>query len=167
MTKRQENEEFVKMLKEFPKAFGRVSFRERLMLKTAFTYVIEEVSADIKANCDFALEGKDVEIMELKEQNNKLLDVINNQDVKIADLEKENAENESEARELNIRLDRLIKENVELKEQIKQIEKVSDYNADQLTKAKDLIKNIIRITWGEGWNYSLDVKVKAEQFLKE
>ena len=43
MTKRQENEEFVKMLKEFPKAFGRVSFRERLMLRTAFTYVVEEV----------------------------------------------------------------------------------------------------------------------------
>ncbi len=32
---------------------------------------------------------------------------------------------------------------------------------------KKLIKNIIRVTWGEGWNYSLDVKLKAEQFLKE
>ena len=32
---------------------------------------------------------------------------------------------------------------------------------------KELIKNIIRVTWGEGWNYSLDWKVKAEQFLKE
>ena len=78
-------------------------------------------------------------IAELEQENNKLLDVINNQDVKIADLE----------------------------EQIKQIEKVSDYNADQLTKAKDIIQNIIRVTWGEGWNYSLDWKVKAEQFLKE
>lgn len=38
---------------------------------------------------------------------------------------------------------------------------------DQLTEAKELIKNIIRVTWGEGWNYSLDWKVKAEQFLKE
>ena len=37
----------------------------------------------------------------------------------------------------------------------------------QLTKAKELIENIIRVTWGEGWNYSLDWKVKAEQFLKE
>ena len=34
-------------------------------------------------------------------------------------------------------------------------------------KLKELIKNIIRVTWGEGWNYSLDVKLKAEQFLKE
>lgn len=32
---------------------------------------------------------------------------------------------------------------------------------------KELIKNIIRVTWGEGWNYSLDWKVKTEQFLKE
>lgn len=36
---------------------------------------------------------------------------------------------------------------------------------DQLTKAKELIENIIRVTWGEGWTYSLDWKVKAEQFL--
>ena len=38
---------------------------------------------------------------------------------------------------------------------------------DQLSKAKEIIENIIRVTWGEGWNYSLDWKVKAEQFLKE
>lgn len=37
----------------------------------------------------------------------------------------------------------------------------------QLIKAKEIIENIIRVTWGEGWNYSLDWKVKAEQFLKE
>ena len=38
---------------------------------------------------------------------------------------------------------------------------------EQLTKAKELIENLIRVTWGEGWNYSLDWKVKAEQFIKE
>lgn len=43
MTKKQENIAFAKMLKEFPKAFGRVSFRERLMLRAAFTYVVEEI----------------------------------------------------------------------------------------------------------------------------
>ena len=31
---------------------------------------------DIKANCDFALEGKDVEIMELKKQIEKMKEVI-------------------------------------------------------------------------------------------
>lgn len=43
MTKQQENRAFVKMLKEFPKVFGRVSFRERIMLRAAFTYVVEEI----------------------------------------------------------------------------------------------------------------------------
>ena len=36
-----------------------------------------------------------------------------------------------------------------------------------ISKAKKIIENIIRVTWGEGWNYSLDWKVKAEQLLKE
>ena len=48
----------------------------------------------------------------------------------------------------------------EQKNKIAELEK----NVEQ---AKDLIKNIIRVTWGEGWNYSLDVRVKAEEFLKE
>lgn len=53
MTKQQENRAFVKMLKEFPKAFGRVSFRERLMLKVAFNYVVEEIIVDLeKENSD-------------------------------------------------------------------------------------------------------------------
>ena len=74
----------------------------------------ENKIADIKANCDLAIEGRDVKIMELErkleqtekdladyqfnypsikkleQENNKLLDVINGQDVKIADLEKQN-----------------------------------------------------------------------------
>lgn len=36
-----------------------------------------------------------------------------------------------------------------------------------LKEAKDLIRNLLRVTYDEGWNYSLDVKVKAEDFLKE
>jgi 3'-phosphoadenosine 5'-phosphosulfate sulfotransferase len=50
---------------------------------------LENKIADIKANCDLAIEGRDIKIMELEEENNKLLDVINNQDVKIADLEQQ------------------------------------------------------------------------------
>lgn len=53
---------------------------------------LENKIADIKANYDLAIEGRDVKIMELEEKNNKLLDVINGQDVKIADLEKKNEE---------------------------------------------------------------------------
>lgn len=72
MTEEQENNAFVKMLKEFPKIFGRVSFRERLMLRAAFDYVNEEVITDIKANCDLAIEGRDVKIMELEQQIEKM-----------------------------------------------------------------------------------------------
>ena len=46
------------------------------------------------------------------------------------------------------------------------ITKKNEYK-DKLEVAKNIIRNIIRVTWGEGWSYSLDVKVKAEQFLKE
>ena len=46
------------------------------------------------------------------------------------------------------------------------VEQLAERN-EKLIKAKELIENIIRVTWGEGWNYSLDWKVKAEQFLKE
>ena len=66
MTKQQENKAFVKMLKEFPKAFGRVSFRERLMLRAAFDYINGEVIDDLKANCDLAIEGRDIKIKELE-----------------------------------------------------------------------------------------------------
>ena len=38
---------------------------------------------------------------------------------------------------------------------------------NKLSEATEIIKNIVRVTWGEGWNYSLDWKVKAEKFLEE
>ena len=71
----------------------------------------------------------------------------------------------------------LVDENEKLKEQLESerdlpaiaymqgAEKQKKKDTEHLTKAKEIIKNIIRVTWGEGWNYSLDWKVKAEQFL--
>ncbi|MBO7716376.1 MAG: hypothetical protein J6S85_22620 [Methanobrevibacter sp.] len=87
---------------------------ENLLVKYA---ELENKIADIKANCDLAIEGRDIKIKgleleltvekdqhqeeinlhlhaeeynkSLEEENNKLLDVINGQDVKIADLEKQ------------------------------------------------------------------------------
>ena len=68
----------------------------------------------------------------------------------------------------------ICKENAELKKELKisqrcwQDQKNISLDANcSLYKAKDLIRNLLRVTWGEGWNYSLDWKVKAEQFLKE
>ncbi len=57
----------------------------------------------------------------------------------------------------------LEKENAELKE----ISVMQSDFAMQLDKAKYLIKNLIRVTWGEGWNYDLGWKVEVENFLKE
>jgi chromosome segregation ATPase len=59
---------------------------ENLLVKYA---ELESKIADIKANCDLAIEGRDVKIKELEEENNKYLDVISNYEVKVADLEKQ------------------------------------------------------------------------------
>ena len=64
MTKKQKNSAFVKMLKEFPKAFGRFSLRERLMLKVAFDYVVEEIIVDLeKENSDLKERYNKVDII--------------------------------------------------------------------------------------------------------
>jgi hypothetical protein len=68
----------------------------------------------------------------------------------------------------------LEKENATLKKQLDALSgdvpwsKLKDVSevTKKLTEAKEIIENIIRVTWGEGWNYSLDWKVKADQFLK-
>ena len=44
---------------------------------------------------------------------------------------------------------------------------ITEAYKEQLAQAKELLQNLIRVTWGEGWNYSLDWKAKAEQFLEE
>lgn len=73
-----------------------------------------------------------------------------------------------------IKIKELEEENAELKEKL-EIEQNArgDWFGKavskdrRLTEAKELIRNLLRVTYGEGWNYSLDVKVKAENFLKE
>jgi hypothetical protein len=59
------------------------------------------------------------------------------------------------------------KEIEEFKETNHELAELAIARNKRITKAKELIENIIRVTWGEGWNYSLDWKAKAEQFLKE
>ena len=71
----------------------------------------------------------------------------------------------------------LKQENVKLANEVEQLKVEADFNEkacegatmmyNDLKAAWNLIENIIRVTWGEGWNYSLDWKEKAEQFLKE
>ena len=102
---------------------------------------------------------------------------------RIAELEATNKKISDECHKLVDSLEKEQKENAELKG-LKDVATLIRANNDtvitlmqlnnklvsksqQLTKAKEIIKNIIRVTWGEGWNYSLDWKVKAEQFLSE
>ena len=78
--------------------------------------------------------------------------------IKIKELEKENAElkeiNEGYCRNI----DRLVSIGLPTFMSCKE-------TVNKLKEAKDLIRNLLRVTYGEGWNYSLDVKVKAEDFL--
>jgi septal ring factor EnvC (AmiA/AmiB activator) len=82
---------------------------------------------------------KNNEIAELKAYNEKLLD---------SDIEKHN------------KIVELQNRNGELAGQKSSLER-------WLGEAKKIIKRLIKATYGEGWNYSLQVKVEAEQFLKE
>ena len=74
---------------------------------------------------------------------------------------------------LTNRVNELEKENIELKAKWLQAtdEGTSWAHRKSLEQEnlelKKLIKNIIRVTWGEGWNYSLDWKVKAEAFINK
>ena len=79
------------------------------------------------------------EIAELKAYNEKLLD---------GDIEKHN-------------------KIVELKEQVDALANVNIKAQNIIGKAKEIIKWLLKATYGEGWNYSLQVKVEAEKFLKE
>lgn len=72
----------------------------------------------------------------------------------IADLKKENARLKLELEALSGHIPQ---------NKLKDVSEVTK----KLTEAKEIIENIIRVTWGEGWNYDLGWKVKAEQFLKE
>lgn len=82
---------------------------------------------------------KNNEIAELKAYNEKLLD---------GDIEKHN-------------------KIVELKAQVDALANVNIKAQNIIGKAKEIIKRLLKATYGEGWNYSLQVKVEAEKFLKE
>ena len=108
---------------------------------------------DIKANCDLAIEGRDVKIKELENQVKDLekqltekvtlesLDVVS---ARIAELEKENAE-------------------------LKSIERMALYSklSDQLTKAKELLQRFIKWARTENCEKFDVILTDAEQFIKE
>ena len=98
--------------------------------------------------------GKEIE--ELKAENNKLLDVINNQDVKIAALEKKVKEYEY----LGIK---------ELQTDAERLAKGNNYLTNQLEQAKGLLKEFVEwANWqGDNCPNFKDIQNKAGQFIKE
>ena len=93
------------------------------------------------------------QIAELKEENNKLLDVINNQDVKIADLEK-----------------MLSEQYPDLKQSLDWANKRENENVERLKQAKEIIRTFLNMPMPNNEEVFADVGMfltKAEQFLKE
>ena len=90
-------------------------------------------------------------------------DIEYDMDKAIQNLKKENAELKTNYKVLSCS----VGDWEELQEKYEKEQRENNGLSDQLAQAKEIIKNIIRVTWGEGWNYSLDWKVKAEQFLKK
>ena len=96
---------------------------------------------------------------ELEEENNKLLDVINNQDVKIADLEKKNTE-------LKIQNTNAILKGLEMQVAKDSHRDRANKIQDQLTKAKKIIKKCMEVIEIADFEYTKEYK-QAAQFLKE
>lgn len=105
-------------------------------------------------------------LAELKTENNKLLDVINNQDVKIADLEKNYKD--------SLVACGVLKKKVELLAQPSPLESMQDTlittqkvayekQNEQLTKAKEILKMIVNYYPC----YNKTITEQAEQFLRE
>lgn len=120
-----------------------------------------EITGSVKVYNQAYVDKQEKRIEKLEGQVARAFEVLEGKRKQIADLEKENAE---------------------LKEAIKHFNSCGEWNDDvhdcefrhyameygsKLAKAKELLKKVIKVTWGEGWNYSLGVKVEAEQFISE
>lgn len=113
-----------------------------------------ELRQFIKSDIDIFLAGA----KELEAENNKLLDVINNQDVKIADLEKENAELNEQNKELFHCLGNHDRDVLLINNKIVELKK-------QLTKAKEIIAIGLRVCDTSSIEYMNLYQKRAEQFL--
>ena len=82
MTKEELKKEAIKYAVDYPTSYGkgykhkdlRIAYLAGAEPREKRIEELENKIADIKANCDFALEGKDVEIKELKEVLKGLLE---------------------------------------------------------------------------------------------
>ena len=128
---------------------SNIDQQNKIALLSAKVYKLQKENAkveEIKANADYKLEGRDLEIKELKETYRK---------------------------QRNKRIDELQKENAELKKLKRECETSLcraeyQYNYEQLTKAKEIISEFVEwATWqGSNCPSFKSIQDKAEQFLK-
>lgn len=141
---------------------------------------LENQIADIKANCDLAIEGRDIKIkeleLELTVEKDQLQEEINlhlHAEDYIKSLEKENKDLRDNYDQFKAiaepEIERLKKENAELKKKIgiyqKGMYEEIEKRDKKLTKATEIIKDLLEYN-KENWLYS-DIKKQAEQFLEE
>ena len=117
---------------------------------------------ELEKDCDETQELLDKQIeatYKVVEENKELNKELGKVEGKLADLTSEYYELENLK---NNEIDYLSEQIQKLKIELDTPESIV---FDKLDEAKELIRNLLGVTYGEGWNYSLDVKVKAEQFL--
>ena len=116
--------------------------------------------ADIKANCDLAIEGRDVKIADLEqklEQTEKDLADYQFNYPSIKELSKENARLKTDYEVLSCS----VGDFDELQDRLEEEQRKNNGLSDNLTKAKEIIREIMKYEIP-----TLDYE-KAEQFLKE
>lgn len=138
----------------------------------------EEKIADIKANCDYVLEGKEIEH---REERNKLCADFENMkatlESKIAELKEKLKEKLKTIADKDLsfvaKFDALENENAELKVDndarrfaMNMSEKVEKQLREQLSKAKEIIKGLLSCCRNYPQENAEKMK-QAEQFLKE
>ena len=112
---------------------------------------LENKIADIKANCDLAIEGREVKIKELEQQIEQI------QDAKCTSC--------TDLGGLQLKITELEKENAELKERLADVNLNGNIVLRELIKAKEIIKDLLEYN-RVNWLFS-DIKKQAEQFIKE
>ena len=103
---------------------------------------LENKIADIKANCDLAIEGRDIKIKELEESNKELEQKLKVETELSKRLGVAYREYEQLTKEQDEHILELEKKNKKLESDFRICEKNADTYYDQLTKAKEIIKRL-------------------------
>lgn len=135
--------------------------------------VLEAENAELKEdlrNKKLAIKNRNGRIKELEEKISVLLSCENCQENKGGLICQKEYEDKCLTQKIQF-IKELQEEIEELKEHHKSVcdtlTNTHRHIRGKLSEAKAIIRDLLRVTYGEGWNYSLGVKAMAEQFLNE